>query len=127
MALINFVHLQSTAQTFQSSNVPISLQGYKLKGSTYKSLRAVSAITCSQRCLSEFPKCLSYNHLSTMGEYVCELNSKGISSMAEGLAGKLDKEQNSVFVQLQSSSMVCDIFNIYTYILDYYNKEPQRR
>lgn len=106
--LLIIAHIAQAQNTVAggSLDIPISIKGYKLNGFTYKVFHSVTSLSCAQRCLSEFPKCVSYNHLSSMGEFVCELNSKGIGSMAEGLAGILDKEPDSVFVQIQSSSMV---------------------
>ncbi|KAK3712736.1 hypothetical protein QZH41_008922 [Actinostola sp. cb2023] len=86
--------------------IPISLQGYKLNGFQYKVLHSVSLIGCGQACLAEFPKCVSYNHYTqSEEEEFCELNSKGISSVAEGIASTLQKVSNGVYVQTQSFSM----------------------
>ena len=86
--------------------IPISLQGYKLNGFQYKVLHSVSLIGCGQACLAEFPKCVSYNYYTQYeGEEFCELNSKGISSVAKGIASSLQKVSNCIYVQTQTPSI----------------------
>ncbi|KAK3712735.1 hypothetical protein QZH41_008923 [Actinostola sp. cb2023] len=92
----------------QFDGIPISLQGYKLNGFQYKVLHSVSLIGCGQACLAEFPKCVSYNHYTqSEGEDFCELNSKGISSVAEGIASSLEKVSNRVFTFRHSRQRCC--------------------
>ncbi|KAK3712733.1 hypothetical protein QZH41_000632 [Actinostola sp. cb2023] len=90
----------------QIDGILISLQGYKLNGFQYKVLHSVSLIGCGQACLAEFPKCVSYNYYTQYeGEEFCELNSKGISSVAKGIASSLQKVSNCIYVQTQTPSM----------------------
>ncbi|EDO27595.1 predicted protein [Nematostella vectensis] len=95
---------QDMHQVYRNSIPSLAYPDKKLKGSTIKAVPSPSLVSCAQECLKLFPRCKSYNYITT--SMICELNSIGVSGSLIEQLEQMEPASKTVFTQVLDQTML---------------------
>ncbi|XP_032235037.2 uncharacterized protein LOC116616923 isoform X1 [Nematostella vectensis] len=95
---------QDMHQVYRNSIPSLAYPDKKLKGSAIKAVPSPSLVSCAQECLKLFPRCKSYNYITT--SMICELNSIGVSGSLIEQLEQMEPASKTVFTQVLDQAML---------------------